>query len=213
MITTNMRQTIGTILEIQIEGVKSRLKSELFAIEESKYLIIKLSPFQSLTNVTKLVYEGTGIIIRYVLKGTMFGFKSRIKHVIIDPAKLIFIEYPEKIESQDLCTHKRLDCYLPAKVRIEDDSIAGTIKDISREGCRFIVETSKIKNSLIQLLQVDNEIGVSFQLPGVGRNLTLTAKQKNIKKDKVNINIGVLFSDMGIEVQERLYGFLSTAGV
>ncbi len=202
---------IGTILEMQIKGVTCRLKSEVFAIEEGKYLIIKMSPFQSLANVTKLVYEGTGITIRYIHRGTMFGFKSRIKHVMIDPAKLIFIEYPEKIESQDLRTHKRLDCYLPANVRIEDNTIAGTITDISKEGCQFTVKTVNIGKSA-DLLQIDNEIGVSFQLPGVEKKLTTTGKQKNIKKDKDNVNIGILFSDMTIEVQETLYGFLSTAG-
>ena len=58
---------IGTILEIQIEGSDKRLKSELFAVEEGKYLIIKLSPFQSLGNAAKLVYKGTRIVIRYIL--------------------------------------------------------------------------------------------------------------------------------------------------
>jgi c-di-GMP-binding flagellar brake protein YcgR len=200
---------IGTILEIQIEGIKSRLKSELFAIEEGNYLIIKLSPFQSLANFTKLVYVGTVIIIRYIHRGTLFGFKSRIKHVMIEPAKLIFIEYPEKIESKELRVHKRLDCYLPANVRIEDNTIAGTITDMSREGCQFTVKTVNIGKSA-DLLQIDNEIVVSLQLPGVEEKLTITGKQKNIKKDKDNVNIGVLFSDMSIEVQEKLYDFLLT---
>ena len=60
------------------------------------------------------------------------------------------------------------------------------------------------------LLQIDNEIVVSLQLPGGEEKLTITGKQKSIKKDKDNVNIGVLFSDMGMEVQEILYGFLST---
>ena len=60
------------------------------------------------------------------------------------------------------------------------------------------------------LLQIDNEIVVSLQLLGGEEKLTITGKQKSIKKDKDNVNIGVLFSDMGMEVQEILYGFLST---
>jgi hypothetical protein len=44
----------------------------------------------------------------------------------------------------------------------------------------------------------------------VEEKLTITGKQKNIKKDKDNVNIGVLFSDMSIEVQEKLYDFLLT---
>ncbi len=201
---------IGTTLKIQLEGSQSRLKSELFAIEEGKYLIIKLSPFQSLENFTKLVYVGTRIIIRYMHKGTVFGFKSRIKHVMIEPAKLIFIEYPEKIETHELRAHKRLDCYLPANVRIEDNTIAGTITDISKGGCQLTVKTVNIGKSA-DLLQIDNEIVVSLQLPGVEEKLTITGKQKNIKEDKVNVNIGVEFNNMNTEVQERLYDFLSTA--
>jgi HSP20 family molecular chaperone IbpA len=61
------------------------------------------------------------------------------------------------------------------------------------------------------LLQIDNEIVVSLQLPGVAQKLTITGKQKNIKEDKVNVNIGVEFNNMNTEVQERLYDFLSTA--
>ncbi len=62
-------------------------------------------------------------------------------------------------------------------------------------------------------MQVDNEIGVGFQLPGVEEIITITGKQKYIKKDKDNVHIGILFSDLGIEVQEILYDFLSTARV
>ena len=104
---------------------------------------------------------------------------------------------------------KRTHCYLPAKVRIEDNSIEGTITDISRKGCQLLVKTSKITNCSTQLLEVDNEIGVIFQLPEVAK-LSITGKQKNIRKDKDNVYIGILFSDLSIEEQEILYGFLST---
>ncbi len=66
-----------------------------------------------------------------------------------------------------------------------------------------------IKKSADQL-QIDNEIGVDFQLPGVEEKITIPGKQKSIKEDKDNVNIGILFSDMATEVQEKLYDFLST---
>ncbi len=203
---------VGTTLNIQIEGSQRRLTSEVLGVEEGKYLIIRMPPLQSLGNVIKLVYEGTGIIIRYIHRGTMFGFKSRIKHVMIEPVKLIFIDYPKKIENQNLRAHKRIYCYLPANVKVADNTIGATIADISRGGCQVTVEKLKIENSS-GLFQVDNEIGVGFQLPGVEETITITGKQKYIKKDKVNINIGIEFNNMDNETQERLYGFLSTAGV
>ncbi len=201
---------IGTTLKIQIEGTKSRMASELIGIETGEYLLIKMPSTQFMGNLSNLLYKGNSIIIRYLHKGTIFGFKSHISHVITNPAKLIFIEYPKRIESHDLRGHKRLDCYLPANVKIMDNTIAGTITDISKEGCHFIIDTEKVKveNSLI--LQVGNELGVSFQLPGVAKKLTVTGKQKNIKKDRESVNIGIEFDNMDIEDQERLYDFLAT---
>lgn len=202
---------IGTTLKIQIEGTKSRMTSELIGVETGEYLVIKMPTVQFMGNLSSLLYKGNSIIIRYLHKGTIFGFKSYISHVITNPAKLIFIEYPKRIESHDLRAHKRLDCYLPANAKIMGNKIVGTITDVSREGCHFIIdsEKAKVENSLI--LQVGNEIGVSFQLPGASAKLTVTGKQKNIKKDRDSVNIGVEFDSMDIETQERLHDFLATA--
>ncbi len=203
---------VGTTLNIQIEGSQRRLTSEVIGVEEGKYLIIRMPPLQSMGDVTRVLYNGKTIIIRYLHKGTIYGFKSRIKHFITTPVKLIFIKYPKKIENQNLRAHKRLDCYLPANAKIADNTVEGTVTNLSKEGCQVTVEKLKIENSS-GLLQVDNEIGVGFQLPGVEKKILITGKQKYIKKDLDNVSIGVEFNNMDNETQERLYGFLSTAGV
>ncbi len=201
---------IGTALKIQIEGTKTRMISELIGMDEGEYLVIKMPSVQFVGSLSNLLYKGNSIIIRYLHKGTIFGFKSYISHFITNPAKLIFIEYPKRIESHDLRAHKRLDCYLPADVKIMDNTIGGTVTDISREGCRFVIEKAKVEGSL--MLQVGNEIGISFQLPGAEKIITVTAIPKNLMKGNDNIDVGVEFSNMDIEVQEKLYDFLSTAG-
>jgi hypothetical protein len=200
----------GTILKIQLEGTKNRMTSELIGMEEGEYLVIKMPSVQFVGNLANLLYKGNSIIIRYLHKGTIFGFRSSITHFITNPAKLIFVEYPKRIESHDLRTHKRLDCYLPVDVKIMDNTIEGTVTDISKEGCYFIIEKEKVEDSLI--LQVGNEIVISFQLPGAKKMITVTVIPKNLKKGDDNIGIGVEFGNMDIEVQERLYNFLSTAG-
>ncbi len=201
---------IGTALKIQLEGSQSRLSSELIGVEEGKYLIIKMPPIQTMGNAASSIYKGGSVVIRYLHKGTVFGFKSRIIHFITSPVKLMFLDYPKRIENQNLRAHKRIDCYLPANASIADNTIEGTITDISREGCQFTVKKLKLDDSA-NLLKIDNEISLNFQLPGVEKKLTITGKLKSIKKDKDNVNIGILFSDIGIEVQEILHGFLSTA--
>jgi c-di-GMP-binding flagellar brake protein YcgR len=199
---------IGTTLKIQLEGSQSRLTSELIGVDEGKYLIINMPPIQSIGNAAGSLYKGGTIVVRYVHKGTVFGFTSRIKDFITTPVKLIFIEYPKKIENQNLRDHKRIDCYLPANAKIADNTTEGIVTDLSKEGCLFTAKRMNIKKSADQL-QIDNEIGVDFQLPGVEEKITIPGKQKSIKKDKDNVDIGILFSDMATEVQEKLYDFLS----
>ena len=201
---------IGGTLKIQLEGEKKRLTSELMGVEEDKYLVIKSPSLQYMSHVSNLLYEGNTVIVRYLYKGTVFGFKSRIKYVITNPIKLLILEYPKKIENQNLRKHRRVDCYLPASVRITGNTIEGTIIDISREGYQFTVEKSKIESSL-KIFQVENETSVSFKLPGVEKVLTVTGKQKYIIEDSDSVKIGILFDNMTIEVQERLFDFLSTA--
>jgi c-di-GMP-binding flagellar brake protein YcgR len=202
---------IGTTLKIQIEGTKSRMTSELIGVETGEYLVIKMPSVQFMGNLSNLLYKGNSITIRYLHKGTIFGFKSHINHFITNPAKLIFIEYPKRIESHDLRGHKRLDCYLPANAKIMDNIMAGTITDISKEGCHLIIDTEKVEveNSLI--LQVGSKVGISFQLPGVANKLAVTGNQKNVKKDRDRVSLGIEFNSMDIEMQEKLYDFLATA--
>ncbi len=202
---------IGATLKLQIHGTDARLTSELVGVEEDKYLIIKMPPIPSVGTVSSLsglFCKGNTVVVRYMHNGTLFGFKSRVYHVIIDPVKLIFLEYPKKIEDYNLRSHRRVDCYLPASVGVAGNTIEGAITDISREGCHFTMEKSKVKRLI---LQIDKGVDVSFQLPGVGKKLTIAAKQKTIKKDKNNINIGVEFINMDNKTEERLYDFLSTA--
>jgi c-di-GMP-binding flagellar brake protein YcgR len=201
---------IGTILKIQIEGSPNRITSELVGAEEGKYLIVKMPFLKSLANTAKFVSKGTNIIIRYIHKGTVFGFKSRVSHFISDPVRLVFIEYPKMIENHELRAHKRVECCLPANVKVKDNKIEGDITDISKGGCQLVIEKAKVESSLILL--VEDEINISFRLPGVRKTLTVAGKQKTLKLDGDCVNIGIEFDKLNIEVQERLYGFLLAAG-
>lgn len=201
---------IGTIFRLQIKGVKRRLSSELIGIEDGTYLIVKLPPLHTMENVSTLLIKGNEIAVKYMYKGTIFGFQSQIIDLIYNPFKLVFIEYPKKIESFDFRGHKRVECFLPANIRIAEHKIEGCITDISKAGCLFDVEVSKLESSR-KLLELKDEISVNFQLPGVEQELSVTAKQSSIKSDAENVRIGIEFVNMDSEVQAKLFDFLSIA--
>ncbi len=201
---------IGVILRLQIKGAKRRLSSELIGIEDGKYLIVKMPPLHTMENVSTLFIKGNEIAVKYMYKGTIFGFQSKIIDLIYNPFKLVFIEYPEKIESYDFRGNKRVECFLPANIRVAERKIEGCITDISKAGCLFDIETPELEDS-INLLEINNEICVGFHLPGVEEELGVTAKQRSIKKDAENVRIGIEFVKMDSEVQAKLFEFLSMA--
>lgn len=199
---------IGITFRMHLKGVKRRLSSELIGIEDGKYLIVKIPPMHTMYNISSLLHNGNDVAVKYMYKGTIFGFQSKIIDLIYNPFKLVFIEYPEKIESFDFREHKRVECFLPANIRIAEHKIEGCITDISKAGCLFDIETPKLEDS-INLLELNKEICVGFHLPGVEEELRVTAKQGSIKKDAENVRIGIEFVNMDSTVQSKLFDFLA----
>ena len=194
---------VGIIFRLQIEGANKRLSSELIGIDDGKYLIVKMPPLHTMENVSNLLTKGNEITVKYMYKGTMFGFQSPIIDLIHNPFKLVFIKYPEKIESYDVRGNKRVECFLPANVKIAEHIIEGSITDISRAGCLFAIETHEHEDR-INLLELKNEIRMGFYLPGIEKELSIDAKQRSVKKDTDNTSIGIEFVKMDSSVQTKL---------
>ncbi len=201
---------IGIAFRIEIKGTEESISCILIGIENGKYLVIRTPLLHTLGNTSHLLPKGNEIYVKYVYKGTIYGFQSKVIDQIYEPFKLLFIEYPEKIESYGFRGNKRVECYLPAFVRIEERRIEGSITDISKAGCLFdikIPDLEKCKN----LLESNEEINIGFQLPGVEEELSVTAKQKSIKKETNKARIGVEFVYMESGDKTKLFDFLSNA--
>ncbi len=202
---------IGTIFRLQIEGTKRRLSSELIGVDDGKYLIVKMPPLHTMENVSDLLVKGNEISVKYMHKGTMFGFLSPIIDLIQKPFKLVFIKYPDKIDSYDVRGNKRVECFLPANMKIAEHIIEGSITDISRAGCLFGITTPEYGSS-ISLFELNREIRIEFYLPGIEEELSADADQKSIKMDTDGSSIGLEFVEMDSSVKSKLIDFLSKAG-
>jgi c-di-GMP-binding flagellar brake protein YcgR len=201
---------IGITFRIEIEGADESISCILIGIEDGKYLIIRTPPLHTLGNASRLLQKGNGIYVKYVYKGTIFGFQSKIIDQISEPFKLLFIECPEKIESYDFRGNKRVECYLPAFLKIEERRIEGSITDISKAGCLFDIKIPELENCK-SFLESNEEINIGFQLPGVEEALSVTAKQRSIKKETDKARIGIEFLYMNGVDKTKLSKFLSKA--
>ncbi len=104
--------------------------------------------------------------------------------------KLLFIEYPEKIECYDFRGNRRVECYLPAFVRILERRIEGSITDISKAGCLLDIKMPDFEDCK-NLFDNNEEIDIVFQLPGINEALNANSKHTTLKEEPDKVSIGL----------------------
>ena len=197
-------------LRIEIEDGEESIACVLIGIDKGKYLIFRTPPLHALDNASCPLNKEKDIYVKYVYKGTIFGFQSKVIDSIYEPFRLLFIEYPEKIESYDFRGNKRVECYLPAFIRIADRRIEGSITDISKAGCLYEIKIPEFEKCE-KLFESNKEIDMVFQLPGIKEALSANAKQRSTKTDRSKVSIGIEFVYMESRDKAKLFDFLSKA--
>jgi hypothetical protein len=191
---------IGTRLQIRIDGVDINYTSTLIGMETGKYLIID-APVNMLTLARHKLFQGSKILVRYLHKGSVFGFKSELIEDIYTPLKLLFLEYPEIIEVHNLRSGQRIDCVLPVRIKINDEERNGIISDINKEGCRCVTKKTE-EDKELSSVQIDEQVTLMCQFPRVEGERTIIGKVRNIRRDKKQMILGIIFNGIGPEIEE-----------
>jgi len=189
----------GKSLDLQINHpVPLRLKLPLIGYEIGKYIILKYPKVVSTSEYKDVLVEGNVLIVRYLMegsKGECFAFRSSIKSVSQYPEKLLFIEYPKRIENRQLRTQQRTSIHLPAVIMLEDSNdskstkISGIIGDISAKGCGFTFKTKSLNAKVNK-----RDIFVCLQSPTDGE-VQIPAKVCNSRNDNGAVSVGIQFID------------------
>jgi len=141
-------------------------------------------------------------------------FSSTILTTITTNERLLFVSYPEQIESKILRTEPRLSVELMAKIGFDDMQIKPMlclIKDVSLSGicCEFHLKNEDM--NIGQLLDKKCILDVDMNVYGLN-NYTFNAVIKNISgTDK--IKLGLLFDDESNETVMMLFERLAIESV
>ncbi len=189
----------GKSLDLQINHpVSLRLKVPLIGYELGKYIVLKYPKSANTSEYKDVLIEGNVLIIRYLMegnKGECFAFRSSIKNITQYPEKLIFIEYPNKIENRQLRLQQRTSIHLPAIIMLEstgDDKktqINGIIGDISAKGCGFTFKTKSASTKVNK-----RDIFVCLRSP-INGEVQIPARVCNSRNDNGVVNVGIQFID------------------
>ena len=204
---------IGTELQLEIKDVSSRFKSEMLGMEVNKYIIAKVPMIVDDSFGEKCSeLDKPEVICRYLYEGSIFGFQSYLLNITLQQPRLLFIEYPEKVEKQSVREHERVSCMLPCKIKAESLVLDGTVLDLSLSGTLVSVhDEKKGSTDLVEILSKAYMVDFLLQLPGEPKAFIIPAIRKVVRRDDEMLNIGLQFCNVGNEVSRKIECFIDAA--
>jgi c-di-GMP-binding flagellar brake protein YcgR len=195
-------------MQLEIEGFEERLKSSLVGILPDQYLILTLPQLGTYPGQRTHVDVESEILVRYVHRGVVWGFKSRLKRVVSTPVGLLMIEIPSSIESHDLRQEKRIDCLLPGKIKLGKTSRKGAVVDLSKKGCRLVIEIAKGKKA--PKIEIDDELALVCSFPGIEGEQTLTGRVRHLHQDQQRTALGLEFVKPDRKIESIIGKYISS---
>jgi hypothetical protein len=159
----------GTELQLEIDGVAGRVRSELVGMEHGKYLIVKTPTVAHLGGIGGKLYAGNRVVVRYVFGGSVYGFETSVIDAIATPVRVVFLTCPKVVNERNIRSNRRIETLLPARIALGDQSAEGTVTDISTSGCHFGTKMHKGAAPFVVKNAVDKDVELSVQLPPASR--------------------------------------------
>ena len=209
----------GKVIDLQLGGLSGvRIKPTVIGLDIGRYLLVKFPSKLNTADYQDVLLQGNGVIVRYIVEGTRgecVAFSTTIEHIITVPEKLLFLNYPTKIENRQLRTHQREKTHLPAQIsqKLVNGKLAGTllggyIVDISPRGCQFSFKQEG-SNSAVKKCPVH----IAITLMGYDEPLIVDAHVKNHRVENGQILVGIMFDNNSLDKIDALLDELSIDAV
>ncbi len=182
---------LGIKLLIDFDGLAVPFRSTLVGIEPGKYLILKAPG--PIGNIDHDFFKVEELIVKSLYKGTIYAFRSNVINIVAKPSKLIFIEYPQRIEHHELRRHKRFKCNIATQTEVNKDENGGTIKNISKGGCLYSIDSVATKNYISSEL-LNDTIPFQCYFPGIEDEINFIGEIRNTKINTNEIGVGIKFN-------------------
>lgn len=200
---------IGTEFRLQIDGVETRLSSKLVGISPRDYLIVTTPGPGQLEGAAIDLSPGNRVVVRYLDRGSVFGFETSIIDAISTPFPLIFLRAPTVVVDREIRSNRRINTSLPARIE-SDPEISGLLTDISISGCRFEVRSKAPLPDA--LYKVGAEIIVRFKLPGIAREIGAKGTLRHARTEGGRVALGMAFAEMEESDQLAIDEYVKLSG-
>ena len=164
-------------LTVSMKGQMRSAYSVLLGFRSGRFLLVELP---SVEGRALVITQSSPVRVRYLLDGRLLGFSCESLKVQFTPEKLIFLNYPSRVDQLALRKHERVRVSLPTLVRIGDDptQFSAETRDLSVSGCGLSVESGAppVKKGM--------RLTIYFKPPGETSLFKARAWTRVVKKQK-----------------------------
>ncbi|HKJ09481.1 MAG TPA: flagellar brake protein [Gammaproteobacteria bacterium] len=193
----------GTAVQIEIDGVATRLQSTVVGISPGRFLIVTLP--NSNVSIQSKLYRGNAVVLRYLYEGSAIAFQSTLLAATSEPAKLLFLGCPKVVAERSLRAEHRIDCRLPARLSANDQECPAIVLDLSMTGVNCVLRPA---GDCPSTPARDAAVMLHLQLPGYGGELPLQGTVRGSGEDRDPAGIGIEFGELSSEAAQALRQYL-----
>jgi len=199
----------GLKLAMQIPGIDVKLTSSLIGFLKNRYVIIQIpaAPEVSREIVYQNLYQDNAATVRYLHLGKVMGFSSKIIKYQTSPFPLLFLTYPDRVETYNLRKHERISCLFPVEAVLKGARYPGMITDLSAEGCGALLQMQR-KDSPFK---IDDLIELDCAMFATGEQATLPSVVKRLSTSDGRVELGLKFRDLPAASRLKIISYVNSA--
>jgi hypothetical protein len=201
-------QALGVEWDMQLRlsfiGIQDAFWSTLVGMRRGEYLICS---GQQVPGIAAILNAKDRTIVRYLYRGTVYGFRSTLLGLLDSPVQLFLLSYPGTVETVNLRAHQRISCLIPATAELRGSKISGAVTDLSVNGCRFAFVVPKEDDFSFD---PQEEASLSVQIPGVDIPKTVGLLVKNATRQGDKVMLGGIFSNLDGDTQRAVQDYIET---
>jgi c-di-GMP-binding flagellar brake protein YcgR len=182
---------------------KTKLTSYIRGVKDQDYLIID---HPKLNGRLVPMSEDSSCIVRFIHQGKVIGFRSKVESTLLRPRALIFLQFPEEIETAKLRKSDRYPVQLEAWCATEKRNgrpptdHRDHVLNISQGGCMVAVRDDYPMGGKVYLTVLLPELPPVNDLP--------TIVKRSVRK-KDFFEIGLEFVDHSEPAYHKIQSFLN----
>lgn len=146
----------------------------------------------------KLFPSGMLMILRLIVHGVIYAFKSQVHGVNLDYCKILLSSLPEKIQIRHLRARVRYPCVLQAGLIIGETKYRGVLTNISEGGCQLRMKIH-VNIDTLKAMKENNKItSMDIRFPFEDQDNTFKVKIKSIVDSSAGyVLLGLSYKEIG----------------